>query len=83
MNAKNTSDRMARPDTRMPTPVQRVMVTPPPESVIKCPHCGSARIGGWDTLGTWPGTAEHRKRCRACGIKVRMSTDYRTIRIIG
>jgi hypothetical protein len=94
---KTTDNRMANPANRNPDtpqrrkprdppvilPVERVLVQPPPEAVCKCPHCGAARINGWDTLGSWPGSTDIRKRCRACGIKILVSNDYRSQRIIG
>lgn len=81
----NDHNRMATPTTRdrTPVPVERVLVTPPPESVVKCPHCGAARIGQWVTIGTWPGTTEIRKQCKACGVKVRMSNDFRSMIVVG
>lgn len=74
-------NRMARPETRDPVPLERVLVTPPPESVPKCPHCGAARINQWRALGSPHG--KPRKECRACGKRVEFSEDWRRVRIIG
>jgi predicted RNA-binding Zn-ribbon protein involved in translation (DUF1610 family) len=69
--------------TTQPTPVERVLVSPPPESVLKCPHCGAARINQWKHLGGVVSTGAHRKQCKSCGTKVHISSDYRHIRIVG
>jgi uncharacterized C2H2 Zn-finger protein len=79
---KEPHNRMARAETRAPVPVERVLVTPPPESVVRCPHCGAARVGQWRVVGSMPRTGEHRKRCLACGVVVVMSLDYKTIRVV-
>jgi hypothetical protein len=78
-------NRMAKPETRTPEPIERVLVQPPPESVIKCPRCGAARINGWLThgVGTVQHTGEQKRICRACGTKVAISTDWQKIRVIG
>jgi hypothetical protein len=79
-----STNRMADPMTRQPQPAERVLVTPPPESVLKCPHCGAARIKGMITPGSQPrGGDEHRKVCRSCGVKLLFSSDYRLVRVIG
>jgi hypothetical protein len=81
---KQPHNRMADTETRQPAvPVERVIVTPPPEMVIKCPHCGAARVGQWAVVGSMPRTGEHRKRCQSCGVVVVMSLDYTTIRVVG
>jgi hypothetical protein len=81
------ANRMAKPSQRIePTPpvaVERVLVQPPPEYLVKCPHCGAARPNQWDVIGSMPGTGEHRKRCRACGVRVAIAQDYKKIRVIG
>jgi hypothetical protein len=82
MNAKNTSDRMARPlDRAPPTAIERVPVIPPPELVIKCPHCGAARLKGWRVLGGRP-NGGHTKQCLGCGLVYEMSADGRTMRLV-
>lgn len=95
---KSYHNRMARIDTRAtavpinPEPIQadpapkvhpvvRELVAPPPESVPKCPRCGAARIGQWKALGSPNGRP--RKDCRACGVRVEFSEDWRTVRIVG
>jgi hypothetical protein len=80
---KTPSNRMATPETRTPVPIERVAVQPPPEMIIKCPHCGTARIGQWLHAGSWPRTGEARKVCQGCGTKCVISLDYKTIRIVG
>jgi hypothetical protein len=80
---KSPNNRMTTPTIRTPVPVERVLVTPPPESIIKCPHCGAARTGQWQANGTWGPNQLPRKICRACGVQVRLSLDYKTIVIVG
>ena len=84
---KEPQNSMAAPEKRVqptpPQPVERVMVQPPPEYLVKCPHCGAARQGQWVVIGSMPGTGEHRKRCRACGVRVAIAQDYKRIRVIG
>jgi hypothetical protein len=83
------ANRMAKPDTRPqktePTPVERVLVTPPPESRIKCPHCGAA--GRWspnpNDRGTRYITGEPKRRCLGCGAKLMFSKDWLTVRVVG
>ncbi len=86
-------NREARPDNRMPArldptppqPVERVLVQPPPESRIKCPHCGAA--GRWSSSdndrGTIGRTGEPRRRCMGCGARLAFSKDWRSVRVIG
>jgi hypothetical protein len=86
-------NREARPDNRMPArldptppqPVERVLVQPPPESRIKCPHCGAAgRLStNKATHGTIPRTGENRRTCTSCGAKLAFTTDWRSVRVIG
>lgn len=78
---KEVQNRMSTPITRLSSPVDRVAVQPPPEMVIKCPHCGAAKIKGWRVLGGRPGGG-HRKCCTSCGLIYDMSADGRTMRLI-
>lgn len=61
-------------------PIAREIVNPPPEALIKCPHCGAARQSQWECLGTQRGIV--RRRCRVCGVKVQISPDFQKIRVI-
>lgn len=62
---------------------ERVVVQPPPESVLKCPHCGAARINGMRVPGSHPLGAGHRRVCRSCGTNLLFGLDFKTVRIIG
>jgi hypothetical protein len=89
---KTPQNRMANPDTRTPAPVptphkpvERVLVQPPPESLIKCPHCGSAGklSKNPNECGCIPVTKENRRLCLGCGARLAFSHDWKTVRIIG
>jgi hypothetical protein len=68
-----------------PTPVERVLVQPPPESRIMCPHCGAAgRFSGRDNdRGMMPRTHEARRLCLSCGAKLAFSHDWTHVRVVG
>lgn len=74
-------NRMARTETRPQVPVEHVIVQPPPEAIIKCPHCGAARIKGWRVVGGLP-DGGHRKQCISCGLIYAMSPDGKSMRLI-
>ena len=82
----NVHDRMAKArnarwKNARQEPVERVPVTPPPEMVIKCPHCGCARVRQWKQIGVIASTKWTRYVCMACGVRVQVSPDYAHIRI--
>ena len=83
---RHPNNRMAMTQTRTPLPtrpIERVLVQPPPESVIKCPRCGAARIGQWQPNGTHGATGQARRICRMCGAKAVIDRDWKNIRIVG
>jgi DNA-directed RNA polymerase subunit RPC12/RpoP len=83
------ANRMAKPAQRIePTPpvaVERVLVHPPPEYLVKCPHCGAA--GRWSAnpndRGTDKKTGGPRRRCIGCGAKLLFSANWASVRVVG
>ena len=72
---KEYHDRMAKRGRRrkvvddMPPEGAPVEMVDVPKAVMRCPHCGAARIGQWERIGS--GNGGLFSRCRACGTKVR------------
>lgn len=81
MHDRMAKARNARWKTARQEPVQREVVTPPPESVIKCPHCGCARSRQWKVIGLITTTRWTRAICTACGTRVQFSPDYKTVKV--
>ena len=82
----NVHDRMAKArnarwKNARQEPVERVPVTPAPEMIVKCSHCGCARRGQWKILGKIASTQWTRAICTACGTRVQFSPDYTQLRI--
>lgn len=87
---KRPSNRMADAASRAidptaPIPVERILVTPPPESMIRCPHCGAAgRLSkNPNHCGTMPISKEQRRLCTSCGAKLAFSHDWKYVRVVG
>lgn len=80
---RQARNRMATPITRESVPAERVIVQPPPESVLKCPHCGSARRNGMRVPGSHPRRSGHRRECTSCGARLLFSDDFARVRIVG
>jgi len=80
---RHARTRMAIPINRESVQAERVIIQPPPESVLKCPHCGSARRNGMRVPGSHPRGAGHRRECVACGARLLFSEDFTRVRIVG
>jgi transcription elongation factor Elf1 len=85
---KIPQNRMAQQQQRIeptgPMPAERVMVQPPPEYRLKCPHCGASRFSTSDNdRGTIPKTGENRRKCASCGARLAFDVSWTRVRILG